>query len=444
MRGVYRPSLRTRSSRKIEINRTFERAEQAGLKLAIKGRLIALLLVGFYLVVTRGPERAVDIIAALLMLAALGIAHFVIIGSNWDRPWIKYAFVSIDLLILSAAIAVVAPEPRIPLPQIFMFRFDVFLYYFMILGVSAFSFSPGLVLWVGVLGASGWLTAFAWVRSGMEGPLEWGDAVATGSRERYLEVILSPDFVASGSRVQEALIFLVVAVLLAVVMHRARQTVRRQLEAERDRATLSRIFGRFVPEAVANALISQQGALDPVERSGTVLFIDIVEFTSLMESRGPRLTVNVLNDYFDAATEIIGRNHGVVTQFIGDGILAVFNVPIENEAHAECAYNAAKEILAKVRDSRFSGENVAVRIGLNTGPLIAGVVGGGGRQSYTVYGDTVNLASRLEVLNKQYGTSLLVSESTAALLPAAELERIGEVEIRGLSAPVGVHTLARS
>jgi class 3 adenylate cyclase len=161
-----------------------------------------------------------------------------------------------------------------------------------------------------------------------------------------------------------------------------------------------------------------------------------------MHAKGPRATVDVVNSYFDAATGIISKHSGVVAQFQGDGLLAVFNVPVENEQHAQCAFFAAIEILARVRDGRFSGERLAVRIGLNTGSLIAGIVGGGGRQSYTVYGDTVNLAARLEALNKQYDTSLLMSHSTAALLSDANLKKVDETRIRGFSTSVGIYTLA--
>ena len=169
---------------------------------------------------------------------------------------------------------------------------------------------------------------------------------------------------------------------------------------------------------------------------------DAVELPIIVYNIPPRAIVDILNAYFDAATEIIGRHNGVVTQFQGDAILAIFNVPIEDPDHARRAFEAATEILETVGTRTFAGETLAVRIGLNSGPLIAGNVGGGGRQSYTVHGDTVNLAARLEALNKEHGTGLLVSQTTAALLPDDALRRIGETEVRGLSEPVGVYTLA--
>ncbi|MEQ9491758.1 MAG: adenylate/guanylate cyclase domain-containing protein [Alphaproteobacteria bacterium] len=430
--------------RQTDIEETFYAAEQSGLKLAIKGRLVALLLVGIWLISSRGADRAADIAVAILVVAALGIIHYVVIGSSWDRKWVKYIFLSIDLLLVSASMVVLPPEPAVDLPQIFMFRFDVFYYYYIVLAVAAFSFSPGLVLWSGVLGAVGWLSAFMWVRSGMVAPLEWGDALAGKTKDQFLDVFLNENFVASGSRVQEALVYLVVAILIAVVMHRTRQTVRRQLEAEREMVTVSQIFGQFVPEVVARSMIEDKGVLDPVERQATVLFIDIAGFTRLTENKGPRGTVDILNAYFDTATEIISRQNGVVTQFQGDAILAVFNVPVENDAHARCAFDAAVEILEKVRASTFAGQQLAVRIGVNSGPLVAGNVGGGGRHSYTVHGDTVNLAARLEALNKQYGTSLLVSQATAMLLSDIDLQWIGETDISGYSGKIGIYTLPQS
>lgn len=425
-----------------DIDSTFYAAEQAGLKLAIKGRIAALCLLGFWLVASRGPDRAPEFILAISLFAGLGISHYLLIGSRFDRSWIKYGFLSIDILLLSLAVAFLPPTSEVALPQIFTFRFDLFPFYFVILGVAAFSLSPGLVLWTGLLGGGTWMAAFFWVRSGMETYLDWGDLAASPTPQQFMDLILSENFVATGSRIQESLIFVLVALLIAIVMYRARQTMHRQLEAERDMTAVSQMFGRFVPQAVADAMIKDKGSLDPVERQATVLFTDIAGFTNLTEAKGPRAIVDILNAYFDAATEVIGKHNGVVTQFQGDAILAIFNVPFEDNAHAQNALEASKELLSRVSKETFAGENLGVRVGVNTGPLIAGNVGGGGRQSYTVHGDAVNLAARLEALNKEYGTTLLVSQSTADLLIDSDLREIGQTEIRGLSEPVSLYTLS--
>jgi adenylate cyclase len=442
--ALVQPGAMTDSATQTDINETFSAAERTGLKLAIKGRTIAVLLVGAGLAATRNEEGAFGYVMAILVFAGLGILHYLIIGSARDRNWIKYVFLSIDILLLSMAVAVVPPSPGIDLPQVFMYRFNIFPFYFIILGIAAFSFSPGLVLWAGLLGASGWIAAFARTASQMESFVSWIDIPADPTREQFLAVFMDEKFASLGSRLQEALIYLVVAILIAVVMHRARQTVRRQLEAERDMTAVSQMFGRFVPKAVADSMIKDKGALDPVERQATVLFTDLAGFTSLTEARGPRAIVDILNAYFDEATEIIGKHNGVVTQFQGDAILAIFNVPFEDPDHAQHAYDASIELIDMVAKKTFAGEKLSLRVGLNSGPLIAGNVGGGGRQTYTVHGDTVNLAARLEALNKDYGTSLLVSQMTVDQLINSALEKIGEAEIRGLSEPVGLFALEGS
>ena len=122
----------------------FYEAEQAGLKLAIKGRIVAVALITILMAVTRGADRAPEFILAGLAFVVLGLIHFRIIGTSRDRPWVKYVFVTIDLLLLSAAVAFLPAEPGLQLPDIIIFRFQIFPFYFLILAVAAFSFWPVL------------------------------------------------------------------------------------------------------------------------------------------------------------------------------------------------------------------------------------------------------------------------------------------------------------
>ena len=421
----------------------FQRAEQTGLKLAIIGRIAALALMGIWLIGTRAddPTRAIGYVLVLSLFAALGLAHYALIGTRFDRRWIKYVFITLDVAVLSA---LVATQPLYPsaagLPAVMTFRAPVFPFYFVILGIAAFSFSPAMVMWTGIAGAIGWLAAFRHAASAVEGVRNWSEIPPNPTAEGIMAVVLDPRFGGLGGRIQEAVLLVVVAFLIAVVMWRARTTLRRQLEAERDRTTLSSIFGRFVPQSIVNAMVAGHGALTPVEREATVLFADIAGFTSMTERAGAARTVEVLNAYFDEVTRIIGAHNGVVTQFQGDAVLATFNVPIEDPNHARNAFHAAEEILACAAARKYAGERIGVRVGLNTGSVVAGNVGGGGRQSYTVHGDTVNLAARLEALCKEHGTSLLLSAATARALPGAKLVAVGNIAVRGLAEPVGVYS----
>lgn len=430
---------------KIQIAQTdqmFYEAEQAGLKLAIKGRIIAVVFITAMLSLTRGADRAPEFIVAGLLFALLGLIHYRIIGTSYDKPWVKYAFTTIDVLVLSAAVAFLPAEPGIKLPDIMIFRFQIFPYYYLILAIAAFSFSPGLVMWSGIAGAVGWLAAFFFVVSGMDQTLDWTDMPDNATASEFLAIFLNPDFVATGTRFQEAGIFFVVAVLIAIVMKRARGVVQRQLEAERDIASISQLFGRFVPKTVADSMISQEGVLEPVGREATVLIADVAEFTSLTETKGAQVIVDIFNDYFEAASEVVSSHNGVVTQFIGDAVFATFNVPVEDGQHRQNGVNAARDLLKLVQSNRFAGERLNIRVGVSTGPVVAGNVGGGGRTTYTVYGEAVNLASRLEAMNKTQRTSILIAENTAQGTESADLEEVGNVQVRGVSSPVKIYTVA--
>ena len=422
----------------------FQRAEQSGLRLAIIGRIGALVLMGIWLIGTRAddPMRALGYVLALSVFAALGLVHYALIGTRFDKRWLKYVFITLDIAIVSA---LVATQPLYPsagdMPPVMIFRAPVFPFYFVILGLAAFSFSPALVMWTGIAGAMGWLAAYFRAASGLEGVRNWNEIPANPTAEQVMAVVLDPRFGGLGGRIQEAVVLAVVAFLIAVVMWRARVTLRRQLEAERDRTTLSGIFGRFVPQTIVNAMIAGRGALAPVEREATVLFSDIAGFTGMTQRAGAARTVEILNAYFDEVTRIIGAHNGIVTQFQGDAVLATFNVPVEDAAHARNAFESARAILACVAQREFAGERIRVRIGINTGSLVAGNVGGGGRQSYTVHGDAVNLAARLEALCKEYDTSLLVSATTAKALPEAQLVAVGDIAVRGFAQPVTVFSL---
>ena len=421
---------------------TFREAEQAGLQIAIKGRTAALLLLGAFLVLSRSanPQHAFELGLGIAGFTALGLIHFVLIGSRFDRPWLKYAFVMFDIMVLSMLMATQPLFETTDVPQVITFRNAVFPFFFLILGVAAFSFSPGLVIWAGIVGVVGWLSAFTWAIRDMPERLEWRDIGPSPTTEHFLSTFLNPNFVGTGSRIQEALAYLLVSVLIAIVMWRARATVRRQWELDQERRTLSEVFGQYVPKAIADRLISDRGLLEPVEGTATVLFIDVAGFTKMTEVNGPGRVVSVLNAFFDEATATITRHDGVVTQFIGDAIMATFNLPAKDPKHATNAVRAALEIIELAAKRSFDGQQLNIRAGVATGPVIAGSVGGGGRQTYSLYGDTVNLAARLEALNKEHGTHILLDKVTVERLTDFPTYEIGLVDVRGFSERVAIFT----
>jgi class 3 adenylate cyclase len=209
----------------------------------------------------------------------------------------------------------------------------------------------------------------------------------------------------------------------------------------RERRLIRNTLGRFLPEEVATSLLAGGGELAPQQIEATILFCDIESFARLTEQLGPIKIVEVLNAYFSAMFDVLEKYGGVVTQFQGDAILATFNVPIAAADHARKALLAAREMLATVARERYRGERLNIRIGINTGTVVAGAIGAYDRLSYTVHGDAVNLAARLEAMNKEYGTRLLLSDHTTRLIDGVDFVEIGETTARGQTHKIKLYTL---
>ena len=224
-------------------------------------------------------------------------------------------------------------------------------------------------------------------------------------------------------------------------MDDANRSFNRMVEGLRERQLIRQTLGRYVPEKVAHALLSAGGRIEPTEVRATVMFCDLVGFTSLTERLGPTGIVDVLNDWFSRMTEIIERRGGTVIQFQGDAILATFNVPVADPEHARQAVRAALEMRAETRRRSAAGHELGCRIGIGTGAVVAGAVGATGRLSYTVYGDAVNLAARLEALNREHGTTVLLCGETAGAAEDLPIEPAGTTTVRGQSVPTRLFTV---
>jgi adenylate cyclase len=176
-----------------------------------------------------------------------------------------------------------------------------------------------------------------------------------------------------------------------------------------------------------------------------VMFVDIRGFTAAARDRSPSEVVARLEAVFAILVDIVDRHHGVVNKFLGDGFLAMFGAPIDDPAAAVNAVTAGREMLQAIGDSN-DGHDWPIRIGIGVhiGDAVTGTVGSPRRKEYTVIGDTVNLASRLESLNKEYGSQFLISEGTRSAVGEAlgEAHSLGAVEVRGYVEPVAVWKLA--
>ncbi|WP_416898386.1 MAG: adenylate/guanylate cyclase domain-containing protein [Minwuia sp.] len=207
------------------------------------------------------------------------------------------------------------------------------------------------------------------------------------------------------------------------------------VEGLAERQAIRETFGKYVPEAVAERLIRDPSVTEGEERTATILFTDISGFTGISERLTPAQTIAMLNDYFEVVLEPIQSRHGTVNAFIGDAVFASFNVPVPDTDHAATAIAAALEIQERLKDRLFGPDRdirLETRIGINTGPVAAGAVGAGGRLGYTILGDAVNIAARLEALVKERGGPVLVSgETMRAAGGRFRFEKVGDETMRG-------------
>jgi len=211
-----------------------------------------------------------------------------------------------------------------------------------------------------------------------------------------------------------------------------------------ERKFIAETFGRYVPETVAATIIKNKGEYEPQYRLATILYTDIAGFTSLCEKLQPDEIATLLNEYFALLTAIINKHGGIINQFQGDAMLVTYNVPAVDKNHADSALLTAIEIQETLSEHVFrSSFKIPTRIGINTGKVFAGIVGGQGRLNYTVHGDAVNIAARLENLNKEYNTSILLSKATRLLLSEKIKEQVhlspmGKISVRGKTNDVRV------
>jgi adenylate cyclase len=218
----------------------------------------------------------------------------------------------------------------------------------------------------------------------------------------------------------------------------------------REKRRVKKIFSQFVSRDIYKQLLDDPAGanLGGHRRRMSVLFSDIRGFTTLSEQGPPEQVVAQLNEYFSRMVPIVFAHKGTVDKFVGDMIMALFGAPLDDPEHADHAVRTAlamSEELAKLnREWRAKGRPpLDIGIGVNTGEMVAGNLGSSDIMSYTVIGDEVNLGARLESLNKEYGTRIIISEATrAALRGQYDVRALGEVVVKGKTVPVRIYSVA--
>ena len=346
--------------------------------------------------------------------------------------WLLYVSVIVDMLLLLALIWSI--HVKYGQPASFYLKVPTVLYVFIFIALRALRFEARYVLLAGAVAAGGWLLMVLYaVRIVPDDPMITRD---------YVEYMTS-NSILLGAEFDKVISVLIVTGILAVAITRARDLLVRSVVESTAAAELS----RFVPSEVAAEIKTSETRIEAGAgevRETTIFFSDLQGFTSISEGMSPVELISTLNEYFSAVTEPIVRHGGVINQYQGDAILATFNLPKALDDHAAAAVRAAVEIQHILASRTFgSGLRLASRVGINTGVVVGGLVGAEERLGYTVHGDDVNLAARLEALNKDHGTRIIVSERTRELAGPDRFafEALGTVTVRGRNRSVTIYRL---
>lgn len=319
-------------------------------------------------------------------------------------------------------------------PAPFYLKAPTLLYVFLFIALRTLRFEPLYVATAGVAAAAGWLGLLIYAIYEMRD--------AGGVITRNYVLYMTSNHVLIGAEIDKIISILLVSAVLAVALVRARRLL---IRAVTD-ATAAQDLSRFVSPEIAEQITTAEETIQPGDarvKTASVLFCDIEGFSGIAEQVSPDQLMWILNEYFAAVSDMIDRHGGVITQFQGDAMLITFNTVKTDPDHAANALRTALGI-QRILSARTFGPGFAMRTrcGLNSGELILGAVGTAERMLFTVHGDEVNIAARLEQLNKDYGTYILATEQT---VQAAGAERhcrpIGAVPVRGRMAPVAIYTV---
>ena len=431
-----------------------EEEEHNGLAFAFRFRLIALGLVAVWLMFAAGPARVGIGVAACFTIMASAWLVYALRGSPYARS-IQFAVTVLDVTVITVGTIVPIPgaaENGLWLEQVFGRR-SLFLYLVIYLTASALSYSVRTVILTGAASLVALVGSFAWTAldqaraSGIDllGAAEiWPTARAIFAR------LIGPGFVTPEAFLVQQLVFMTLCTgFIAVAVWRARAHLGRTLMAEGERNNLARYFSPNLVDRLAGGSHDFEAGR---ESKATVLFVDVVGFTRLMEGQPPQQTIDFLRVFHERMAECIFAHGGTLDKFIGDGVMATFGTPDaqpDDETRAlRCALDMVRSVEAWTRGRRSRGlPAVRIAVGVHVGPVLMGAIGSRNRLEYSAVGDTVNVASRLEHLARAHDASIVASAETLAAavnsgsFAVADSKRfrpVGAVQVPGRGEPVEV------
>ncbi|MDP4026229.1 adenylate/guanylate cyclase domain-containing protein [Methylobacterium sp. NEAU 140] len=426
------------------------RAELDGLGFAFRARVFAIAVVSAWLLVSVAWPRNLYYLAIAAGFFLLGYLPYRLRRHRLAGP-IKLAFVVLDVALMTAAILMPPPFGlSADWPVQMRLRGQEFLYIVLLLAESALTYSPLMVLWTGAVIAAVWSLGVHTIYM-LPDTLRFSDAAARSGDGSMMRMFLNPTFVGLTPWTTQVIATALFAVIVALAVWRGRQTLLAQCRAEVVRADLARYVSPDVADALAakvNHGAAHDGFGPPATRTVAVLFADIVGFTALAETLPPERTFALLRDVHQRGCGAVFRHGGTLDKYLGDGFMATFGaLGDEPDAAARalaCAF-ALQDEAARWNAARARAGEAPLRlsVGLHCGPVVVGDLGAERRVEFTVVGDVVNVASRLEHATREVGAGILVSDACLAAAggepPGRPFTGRREIALRGRARPILAH-----
>ncbi len=427
--------------------------EEAGLAFAYRARNIAIAAVAIWLIAIVPQPRVFYFLAIVAVLLVLGMIPYHLRHHPY-AGLIKVICILLDVLLLTGVILLPSPFQDLGWPIQVKLRLTDYLYLLVYLCGTALSYSPRLVLCAGVSIVAIWSAGVGMIYSL---PDTYTNATAraagldTSDPAVGLQVMLNPHTVTLSFLYNQIALTLIMTGLLTAAVWRGRWHMLRQIEAETHRANLSRYFSPDVAAKLAKKPVKGMGL--SAQRPVAVMFVDMVGFTSLTETMPADAVIKLLRSFHERMANAIFKHEGTLDKYLGDGFMATFGTHREQVDAArralDCSLALVKELEAWNAEREAKGlDHLHMGIGIHFGPGIVGNVGNSKRLEFTVIGDTVNVASRLERLTREHDAHLACSGDL--VMAAGEwahtcgLHQVGPVTLRGRSAPVELYVLKRN
>ena len=419
-----------------------EHHKAEGMRLAVRARMVALAVILVLLPIVNTDWSVLYYMAFVIPFAIIGWAQ--LRAATVGQSRLEVVLLALDLIVLTAIVLIPNPFAKFGAPLEFQYQFAGHTYFYIYLALGTLAYSWRTVRGFATIGAAIWMTGVAAIwffSSEHESSAVFREAMAPYMRWAHE---LNPGNLRLDIRIQEVVIFAIVAYILSLTVKRFGDLLLQHASIERERTNLARYFS---PNMVDN--LSQND--DPLKQIKTqnvaVLFVDIVGFTTYSNSRKPQEVIRTLRDFHGMMEKCVFDNGGTLDKFLGDGLMATFGTPEEGEHDAlnaiRCA-NAMVETVQKWNQERVKQGSDEIRIGLGVhyGPCVLGDIGGDNRLEFAVIGDTVNIASRVEAKTRELGVKIAITEEVAnKVLEQSDtppevlqaFQRFENQEIRGIS-----------